>query len=105
MFEHPDNSSLSADLAAELSQRQTVLKAGKRIARKVLMQRADLESFLTDSIQVCRDQTIAEQKQKKRNERLALLHGSSQHMTTSGILDSDTSMQQEPTSSSLQPDA
>eukprot|EP00746_Dinoflagellata_sp_MGD_P165484 gnl/MRDRNA2_/MRDRNA2_94788_c0_seq1.p1 gnl/MRDRNA2_/MRDRNA2_94788_c0~~gnl/MRDRNA2_/MRDRNA2_94788_c0_seq1.p1 ORF type:complete len:571 (+),score=156.23 gnl/MRDRNA2_/MRDRNA2_94788_c0_seq1:73-1713(+) len=77
MFEEPNKENLAADLANELAQRQTVLKSAKRIARTLLMQRADLESFLTDSIQVCRDQIVAEQKQKKKNERMAMLQGSS----------------------------
>merc|ERR1719191_560975 len=65
MFAEPSKEGISEDLAEELAQRKTVLKSAKRIARKVLMQRADLESFLIDSIQVCRDQCVVEQKHKK----------------------------------------
>merc|ERR1712224_146816 len=100
MFQNLDSSTLSGDLAEELAQKQTVLKAAKRIARKMLMQRADLESFLTDSIQVCRDQTLVEQKQKMKDDRLAMLQGVSAQKPHS----SDGSMQEEPASSSLHQD-
>jgi len=98
MFEDPDDGSLHADLVEELEQRQTILKAAKRLGRKVLMQRADLETFLTDTIQVCRDQVVIEQKQKKRNQRVA---GTS----LSVVRAEDESMQQDPASASTAQDA
>jgi hypothetical protein len=106
MFEDFNNESLSADLSNQLAERRTVLKKAKRIARTLLMQRADLESFLTDSIQVCRDQTASEQKQKKRNERMAMLHGNAgQVASTSREVAQQMTQESHAASSNAQPGA
>merc|ERR1719387_219692 len=62
-----------SQLAALLGERQKKLREAKRLARRVLQQRADVESFLNESVQVCQDQVVREQKHKKRLERREML--------------------------------